>query len=103
MKLGFILNCLLLAVVTADSLNTDQNVDFAASNSDNSGTLTRVIKSVKIKYPLALVPGAIWSQFPDMSVKIDIPFPQLVNIRYNLQIDSNSLSYMVTRLMINGV
>ena len=63
MKLGFILNCLLLAVVTADSLNTDQNVDFAASNSDNSGTLTRVIKSVKIKYPLALLPGAIWSQF----------------------------------------
>lgn len=95
---------LLLNQVFCGPITTETHIDFAATvNADSSKLLTRVIKSAKVKYPLALNPSQVWTQFPDMSMIVSIPFAQAVTIRYNLSIWVPCVGYMITRLMIDGV
>lgn len=95
---------LLLNQVFCGPITTETHIDFAATaNADSSKLLTRVIKSAKVKYPLALNTNNVWAQFPDFAIIIDLPFSQSVSIRYNLSIYALDGGWLVTRVMIDGV
>lgn len=98
--------CILLVFLThqahGGSLTTEEHSDLAATAIQSNKLLTRIIKYVNIEYPIALVVGRVWSQVPDCSMLIDLPFAQAVNIRYNLQIWSPSNGLLITRVIIDG-
>ena len=65
--------------------------------------MTRVEKLVTVTRPYTLNNNHQWSQFPDMSGNIDVPFAQYIEIKYNIQYwQTKASGYFITRVLVDG-
>ena len=70
---------------------------------DQVRVINRVEKKAIVTYSHTLNSNQKWTQFPDLNIKFNLPFRQMVKIKYNIQTyQSTGEGYFVTRIMING-
>lgn len=73
---------------------------FGTIINQNNYLLKRTEKIVDIQFPYALASNDIWTQFPDMAIRIKLDYDQAVYIKYSLTLQLGSI--LCTRVLIDG-
>lgn len=80
-----VLTLFLVSLTLTEGTVTTTNIDFAGTyQGDMSNLLTRVEKTVDVRYNHVLSSDNRWTQFPDMAIEFDLEFPQYVDVSYNI-------------------